>query len=751
MKRTMMLWAMGLSLMGAHAQPWDIGGNAGLDNVDNYIGTNDNVPLNFRTDSLFRMRLYPTTTINDSLGVFRLRNSGFLGLSARPEFFTDTPGPFSRLHLVDSIGNNVPNIYAQSGSFRPWQRNGVTFTGNADHGYIGQKFNTLDLTDMVIHWANDVGAAQFAPDYLRFIFTGGYDSTRQTGARSLEGAEGMRLYPVNDTSIFVGVGDFFKASVDGGFNIRPSERLDVLDGRVRIRQLPTELEADTVEKFVVVNEDGVLGWRPVASLPDNCEWRFQNPASNLNVVTAFGAGSPGCPGRDNNVGIGTNTPTAAKLMVRREPVGTSNVQGLNVRTLGGGGVYTGANILSSPTTGHVGDESNGLVVEAENASERIHGVISRATLNGGSTGSTSFGVVGTSRTQEGSSLTNGYGIHGTGSTSGSGTTVTNLYGGFGLATIASSTNATNAYGLKGEARRADGASFTNLYGVYGQVPGDADTSSMATIWAGFFQGKLKVTQNAYVNGNVYVTSDGQFKTNVQDIIEASELIAALRPKSYEFIGVDHPGLVLPSGTQFGLVAQELEQVLPQLVQRTTHPAAYDTLGAMTHAAQEMRMVNYLGLIPLLIAGMQEQQVQLDEQLVANETLQGTLEDLHQRLSQLETALANCCAAHGNDADQRSGSIDNSQLSDPASERLLTIAPNPFTDRTTVSYTLERGGRAQLLVNSSDGKHLQVLEEGVRSEGQYNYTWSTAQLAPGVYYVTLLLDGEPLVKRAVKVR
>ena len=57
----------------------------------------------------------------------------------------------------------------------------------------------------------------------------------------------------------------------------------------------------------------------------------------------------------------------------------------------------------------------------------------------------------------------------------------------------------------------------------------------------------------------------------------------------------------------------------------------------------------------------------------------------------------------------------------------------------------------LIVNGSDGKHLQVLEEAVRSEGQYQYVWHTAHLAPGIYYVTLLLDGEPMVKRAVKVR
>jgi hypothetical protein len=44
----------------------------------------------------------------------------------------------------------------------------------------------------------------------------------------------------------------------------------------------------------------------------------------------------------------------------------------------------------------------------------------------------------------------------------------------------------------------------------------------------------------------------------------------------------------------------------------------------------------------------------------------------------------------------------------------------------------------------------VLSEAQREAGEYQQVWSTEHLAPGVYHITLLLDGEPLVKRAVKV-
>ncbi|MCB9163704.1 MAG: hypothetical protein H6592_04575 [Flavobacteriales bacterium] len=83
-------------------------------------------------------------------------------------------------------------------------------------------------------------------------------------------------------------------------------------------------------------------------------------------------------------------------------------------------------------------------------------------------------------------------------------------------------------------------------------------------------------------------------------------------------------------------------------------------------------------------------------------------------------------------------------------RKLRIQPNPFNERTTVFYTLDRGGRTQLLANSSDGRDLRVLQEANLEAGSYQFEWNTAALAPGMYYVTLLLDGQPVVKRAVKV-
>jgi len=46
--------------------------------------------------------------------------------------------------------------------------------------------------------------------------------------------------------------------------------------------------------------------------------------------------------------------------------------------------------------------------------------------------------------------------------------------------------------------------------------------------------------------------------------------------------------------------------------------------------------------------------------------------------------------------------------------------------------------------------LNVLQEATLQAGDYQYAWHTTDLAPGTYYVTLLLNGEMVVKKAVKV-
>ncbi len=189
---------------------------------------------------------------------------------------------------------------------------------------------------------------------------------------------------------------------------------------------------------------------------------------------------------------------------------------------------------------------------------------------------------------------------------------------------------------------------------------------------------------------------------------------------------------------------------------TLVPSNTDSLGQVIDPEMSILGIDYFKLIPLLIGAVKQQGGQLASYELIHSQLTDQITALEEelslqtsRLDQLEHLLALCCQAPPSDVEPKNSIInDGSGLND---ERILRIQPNPFTDHTTLYYQLERGGRVQLMANSSDGKQLRVLQEAQLQAGQYQYEWHTTSLAPGIYYVTLLLEGEPLVKRAVKVR
>lgn len=269
-------------------------------------------PIDFYTTGRFRARINPVRTLSIN-GFINIPTTGFMLISPDFTFLAARKTPYSRLHLAEGVQSN-----ASPWGYRDWQRNGITFTGNDDHGYIGHKYKGPDVTDMVIQWSDNPGFSR--ADRMRFIFTSAYDGgLSPTGMNSLEGLEGMRLWPVDDRNINVGVGDFFAYGSD------PTERLHMIEGRFRIESLPTDPEALGLTKVMMVDdaaggEHGVVKWLDVANLiPNDCEWTMNASAPN-HVYTAVGAVDPDCPDDLEAVGIGTdfvfpNAPATAKLTV----------------------------------------------------------------------------------------------------------------------------------------------------------------------------------------------------------------------------------------------------------------------------------------------------------------------------------------------------------------------------------------------------------------------------------------------------
>ncbi len=190
----------------------------------------------------------------------------------------------------------------------------------------------------------------------------------------------------------------------------------------------------------------------------------------------------------------------------------------------------------------------------------------------------------------------------------------------GFATTGIETGATGGTAARGLYGAASGAS-TNIgvygtatvnagqtaYGVYGTTDGSAGVGTSA--YAGYFAG------NVYVTGTVTELSDARFKVNVRPLgsIEGPEgetildRVLALQPRAYAFTNeATYAHLNFSEGEQYGFLAQEVDDVFPDLVREGVHPPAEAGGEPLVYQA-----VNYVHLVPVLVQAMQEQQAEID--------------------------------------------------------------------------------------------------------------------------------------------
>ena len=111
-----------------------------------------------------------------------------------------------------------------------------------------------------------------------------------------------------------------------------------------------------------------------------------------------------------------------------------------------------------------------------------------------------------------------------------------------------------------------------------------------------------------------VTSDARFKRNIHGLPSALPFINALRPVSYQRINDD------PLRFENGFIAQELEAMLTKL--------GIPSDGIISKDDKGYYSIRYNDFIPVLVKGMQEQQMVIDKQ---NENLN----DLQQQINELK--------------------------------------------------------------------------------------------------------------------
>jgi len=147
-----------------------------------------------------------------------------------------------------------------------------------------------------------------------------------------------------------------------------------------------------------------------------------------------------------------------------------------------------------------------------------------------------------------------------------------------------------------------------------------------------FDGERKAFINR-VSGDYMATSDRRIKNNLRDLDPVLEKVLQLRPRNYYLISDDL------SRKQIGVVAQELETVLPELVSQEAgiKGVAYSKLSVVAlKAIQEQQ-----ALITNLSLQLEKLNYHLQESKRKVDTLQtkvDTFENLEKRIVQLESSL-----------------------------------------------------------------------------------------------------------------
>jgi hypothetical protein len=136
-----------------------------------------------------------------------------------------------------------------------------------------------------------------------------------------------------------------------------------------------------------------------------------------------------------------------------------------------------------------------------------------------------------------------------------------------------------------------------IMGYIGECPGSS--------WAGYFDGPT------FCSGGIWTGSDENLKTSIEPLTSGMGILNSLSPKQYNFINPEGVEITLPQGLQYGLIAQELQLVIPHAVTNVTHGQKLEAMRAGEIQDFSFLGVNYSQLIPVLIKAFQERQAEIN--------------------------------------------------------------------------------------------------------------------------------------------
>jgi len=223
------------------------------------------------------------------------------------------------------------------------------------------------------------------------------------------------------------------------------------------------------------------------------------------------------------------------------------------------------------------------------------------------------------------------------------------------------------------------------------------------------------TEKLHVNGNIKATgmvssSDKRLKNNISEYSRGLKEVLQLNPINFIYNG---KAGISSKENQIGLAAQELQKVVPEMVQEFTHQEL-DTLDKVISEEQYLQIVES-DIKYLLINAIKEQQVMIDD-------LSLELRELKESLSSINKIPTQNIDLNG---ENKLAFVDQNR-------------PNPFKGRTSINYFIPINSR-NALIEFYDLSGSVIQKEAITNFGEGELDVNISNIPSGQYIYKLLVD------------
>ena len=153
---------------------------------------------------------------------------------------------------------------------------------------------------------------------------------------------------------------------------------------------------------------------------------------------------------------------------------------------------------------------------------------------------------------------------------------------------------------------------------------DSTDTANPLIWGDFSaKNRNVVVYGGFRSIASYSSSDGRWKRNIERLESSLDKISNLQGVTYEWKADEYPEFGLTEGKQIGLIAQDVEKVLPELV---------------SEDKDGYKAVSYAKLTAVLVEAVKELKAENEKQEIENEALRAENVDLKKDIEKIKAIL-----------------------------------------------------------------------------------------------------------------